>query len=257
MKKLFSRSTGKPQENSGDGTKGPNRAGSMPVHRWQPSQQDSLSSEAPYTKDAETASSLPSTHRGPLVGKVIFLCKSYEPAGWANLRRGGEARAGSAAKTRYGTAGRKGKLRHPPQPKYLEQVVSMEDKLKSSTDAIQRLNEHIADLRKLLATKDKEVEELRYELEYLRKEKAEARELAVTETEKLAKANAKIEELVDRLQASEGQRNSFLQLGSPEELASLAARNSELLSQLAEKEEAVLSLRRQMTEMQEHAEVRL
>lgn len=30
-----------------------------------------------------------------------------------------------------------------------------------------------------MATKDKEVEELRYELEYLRKEKAEARELAV------------------------------------------------------------------------------
>ena len=49
--------------------------------------------------------------------------------------------------------------------------------------------------------------------------------LLQTETEKLAKANAKIEELVDRLQASEGQRNSFLQLGSPEELASLAARN--------------------------------
>ena len=32
---------------------------------------------------------------------------------------------------------------------------------------------------------------------------------------------------------------------------------SELVGELAEKEEAVLSLRRQMTEMQEHAEVRL
>ena len=67
---------------------------------------------------------------------MIFLCKSYEPAGWANLRRGGEARAGSAAKTRYGTAGRKGKLRHPPQPKYLEQVVHMNHAVKALTHVL-------------------------------------------------------------------------------------------------------------------------
>ncbi|CDJ58493.1 Trichohyalin, putative [Eimeria maxima] len=130
--------------------------------------------------------------------------------------------------------------------------VSMEDKLKNSSEAVQRLNEHIADLRKLLATKDKEVEDLRSQLEDLRGAKSH------TDTEELGNASADVGGLsAGHLQTSErqrGQMDSSLQLRSSQELASLEARNSELARALAEKEEAVLSLKRQLTEVKEHAE---
>ncbi|CDJ29504.1 Trichohyalin, putative [Eimeria mitis] len=238
---------GKPKGNSeGDGAKVPNRAGSMPAYRWQPSQQDSLSSEVPSTKDVETAISLPSTHRGPLGPCTSEDCQALV----ARLRN-------QVQNLREEKSQLESLIFMQQQTIHQIDRVSMEDKLRSSSDAVQRLNEHIADLRTLLATKDKEIGELRSQLEDLRRENRQARELAALETERLAKANSEIEELADHLQMSERKQEkmmSFLQLGSPEELESLAARNSELVDKLAEKEEAVLSLRRQLSDVQENAE---
>ncbi|CDI80423.1 Trichohyalin, putative [Eimeria praecox] len=209
---------GKPQGSSGgDGAKGPNRAGSMPVPRWQSSRQDSLASEVPQTKDAETASSLPSTQRGPLGPCTSEHCQALV----ARLQH-------QVQNLREEKSQLESLIFMQQQTIHQIDRVSMEDKLKTSADAIQRLNEHIADLRKLLDTKDKEVQELRYEVEDLRRAKTQAAELAAKETEKLARAKAEIEELTGRLQASGRQQvksKSFVHLGAPEELASLAARH--------------------------------
>ncbi|KAL8436399.1 hypothetical protein ACSSS7_001799 [Eimeria intestinalis] len=138
-----------------------------------------------------------------------------------------------------------------------DEKASMEDKLKSSADAIHSLNEQVTTLRQLLAARNAEAEKLFDELHELREADIKAREASKEDAVRLAEANAELQSLrkrVTELEVQAMKAEPLMRLGSPEKLASLVTRNTELVGELAEKDESVASLQRQLTETQAFAE---
>ncbi|CDJ43165.1 Trichohyalin, putative [Eimeria tenella] len=246
MKKLFNKSVGKQQDSyGGNEPKNPKRAGSMPLQRWLPTRIDSLPIEASLTKEAAWSCSLPSTQRGPLCPCANEQCQAFVARLQHQVQNLTEEKSQLESLIfmqqqtlhridRDGRNSEEGAKRELELQQRLAMVlalllihqVSMEDKLKSSSDAIQSLNEHIEEADELI------------------KAKANVQEL-----------QGLVEELQQRLQSTQ-------QVGDAKKLASVLKQNvsvftesqSELVGELAEKDETLTSLKRQLTETQEHLE---
>ncbi|CDJ63266.1 hypothetical protein ENH_00037860 [Eimeria necatrix] len=249
MKKLFNKSVGKQQDSyGGNEPKNPKRAGSMPLQRWLPTRNDSLPIEASQTKEAASSCSLPSTQRGPLCPCTNEQCQAFVARLQHQVENLTEEKSQLESLIfmqqqtlhridRDGRNSQEGAKRELELQQRLAMVlalllthqVSMEDKLKSSSDAIQSLNEHIEEADELV------------------KAKANVQELA-----------GLVEELQQRLQSTQ----SSNQVGDASKLASVLKQNvsaftesqSELVGELAEKDETLTSLKRQLKETQEHLE---
>ncbi|KAL8452255.1 hypothetical protein Emed_001416 [Eimeria media] len=136
-----------------------------------------------------------------------------------------------------------------------DEKASMEDKLKSSADAIHSLNEQVTTLRQLLAARNAEAEKMFTELHELREADIKARDASKEDAVRLAEANAELQNLrkrVAELEEKAMKAEPLMRLGSPEKLASLVTKN--LTSELAAKEESMSCLKQQLSETQAHAE---
>ncbi|XP_026193452.1 COP1-interactive protein 1 [Cyclospora cayetanensis] len=278
MKRLWTRANSKPTETKNDtGERSPARAESLPVHRWLQSRHNSFTSEATCRKAEDSLCSPPSTHRDPVGPCSSEHCQAVVARLQHQLQNLKEEKSQLESLISM-------------QRQTLHQIdrVSIEEKLTSSSDAIQSLNEHIIDLRKLLEAKDEEAEKLRTELAEVHEAERQAKKLAAEETAKFAKAYADLNEHTNHLKLLEqklGAVEVLLHPDSPKtekssragrgsggrnepntsadrtaeqisgESALLPAAVATLVEEIHEARANAASLKRQLTQTQEKAQV--
>ncbi|OEH75886.1 putative Trichohyalin [Cyclospora cayetanensis] len=214
MKRLWTRANSKPTETKNDtGERSPARAESLPVHRWLQSRHNSFTSEATCRKAEDSLCSPPSTHRDPIGPCSSEHCQAVVARLQHQLQNLKEEKSQlesliSMQRQTLHQIDRDGRTSEEVARRQIEvqqrlALVSIEEKLTSSSDAIQSLNEHIIDLRKLLEAKDEEAEKLRTELAEVHEAERQAKKLAAEETAKFAKAYADLNEHTNHLKLLE------------------------------------------------------
>ncbi|KAL8429352.1 hypothetical protein Efla_001190 [Eimeria flavescens] len=275
MKKLLSRALSKPAEHREE-NEGPSplRATSLPVRRLQPSPQQSFVCESTTFNDSETGCSTISTQRGVTNTCTNEHCQSLIARLQRQLQNLREEKLqleslihmqqktlhliDQEGRTSEELAARQLKVQQKLALVLQDEKASIEDKLKSSADAIQSLNEQVTTLRQLLTEKNEEVEKLHSDLEVLRKGDTQLVRGSLKEDTAigalLIAALQSNDSASSELEEGAGTTEPLMRRGSPDKLASLITRNTELVDELAEKEQSVLTLKRQLTETQAQAE---
>ncbi|KAL8446141.1 hypothetical protein Emag_004827 [Eimeria magna] len=249
MKKLLSRSLIKPLEQRGehDGSP-PVRAASLPVRQLLPSSpRHSTFNENAASRDAET----PRLHR-PTKPCTNEQCQSTHARLQHQLKNLMEEKSQleSLIQMQQQTL-----RRIDEEGRNSEELAARQLKVQNKLALV--LQDEKTTLRQLLAARNAEAEKMFSELRELREADSKARDASKEDAVRLAEANAELQSLRKRLTELEEQAmkaEPLMRLGSPEKLVSLVTRNTELVGELAAKEESVSCLKRQLTETQAHAE---